>query len=86
MTELTHALNINFRFPFAATGYGDPHFRTMDGTEFTYNGKGEYWLLRTRTQVDGANPLSDWDHVMIQVRLEQPDGYMRDGGCFRFTV
>ena len=60
--------------PFlAATGYGDPHFRSMDGTEFTYNGKGEFWLLRSiLTTAEGTNPLSEWEHIRIQVRLEQP--------------
>ena len=56
-----------------ATGYGDPHFRSMDGTEFTYNGKGEFWLLRSiLTTAEGTNPLSEWEHIRIQVRLEQP--------------
>ena len=56
-----------------ATGYGDPHFRSMDGAEFTYNGKGEFWLLRSiLTTAEGTNPLSEWEHIRIQVRLEQP--------------
>ena len=49
-----------------ATGYGDPHFRSMDGTEFTYNGKGEFWLLRSiLTTAEGTNPLSEWEHIRI---------------------
>ena len=63
-----------------ATGYGDPHFRSMDGTEFTYNGKGEFWLLRSiLTTAEGTNPLSEWEHIRIQVRLEQPSPISSSG-------
>ncbi|XP_019628343.1 PREDICTED: mucin-like protein [Branchiostoma belcheri] len=31
------------------TGYGDPHMATADGVEFTFNGYGEYVLLRSRS-------------------------------------
>ena len=29
----------------AAWTYGDPHFRNLDGTAFTFNGQGEYTLV-----------------------------------------
>lgn len=29
--------------------YGDPHFGTLDGKQFTFNGKGEYTMLRVNT-------------------------------------
>ena len=65
---------------FLATGYGDPHFRSMDDTEFTYNGKGEFWLLRSiLTTAEGTNPLSEWEHIRIQVRLEQPNPKLSAG-------
>lgn len=34
-------------FLFAlATGFGDPHMVTLDGTPFTFNGHGEYFILK----------------------------------------
>ena len=30
----------------AAWGFGDPHFRNLDGATFTFNGQGEYTMLR----------------------------------------
>ncbi|CAH1789109.1 unnamed protein product, partial [Owenia fusiformis] len=27
--------------------WGDPHVRTLDGKQYTFNGLGEYWLIRT---------------------------------------
>ena len=31
----------------AGWSYGDPHFRTLDGLEYTFNGLGEYTLVET---------------------------------------
>ena len=59
----------------------------MDGTEYTYNGKGEFWLLRSiTTTAEGTNPLSEWEHIRIQVRLEQPDGILSPGKFFLSDV
>ena len=34
--------------------FGDPHFRTFDGIVYTFNGAGEFWLMRTDdVQKDG---------------------------------
>lgn len=42
---------------------GDPHFVTLGGNAFTFNGAGEYWFLkRTATR-----PL------LIQTRFLKPD-------------
>ena len=30
-----------------AWGWGDPHITTLDGRRYTFNGRGEYVLLRT---------------------------------------
>ena len=27
--------------------FGDPHIRTVDGLDYTFNGLGEYWLLKS---------------------------------------
>lgn len=40
---------INYRSPRAANGRGDPHLTTFDGTGYTFNGAGEFWLLKTDT-------------------------------------
>ena len=29
-----------------AFSYGDPHIKTVDGLEYTFNGLGEYWLVK----------------------------------------
>ena len=56
----------------------------MDGIEYTYNGKGEFWLLKSiTTTAEGTNPLAEWDHIRIQVRLEQPDPILTPG---RFNI
>ena len=31
----------------AGWSYGDPHYRTLDGFEYTFNGLGEYTLIET---------------------------------------
>ncbi len=33
-------------FPFLAWGRGDPHIKTLDGRDYTFNGWGEYLLSR----------------------------------------
>ncbi|XP_045193379.2 uncharacterized protein LOC123549396 [Mercenaria mercenaria] len=33
--------------------YGDPHIRTLDGLEFTFNGHGEYTLLQITNSISG---------------------------------
>jgi hypothetical protein len=39
---LTHAVPIT-----TAWGYGDPHVNTLDGLTYTFNGLGEYYLMKT---------------------------------------
>ncbi|KAM6155565.1 sushi domain-containing protein 2 [Rhynchocyon petersi] len=35
----------NYQPPHLASAFGDPHFLTFDGANFTFNGRGEYVLL-----------------------------------------
>ena len=35
-------------YSLLATGFGDPHMVTLDGTPFTFNGHGEYSILQVR--------------------------------------
>ena len=48
--------------------FGDPHYVTMDGTGYTFNGHGEFWLIWAQNV-----PLHD-THVdlRVQVRTVQP--------------
>ena len=32
---------------YSGIAYGDPHLNTIDGFQYTFNGLGEYWLMRT---------------------------------------
>jgi hypothetical protein len=45
--------------------YGDPHYRTFDGLEYLFNGRGEFWLLR-------VNYFGNDDDMAIQARFQQP--------------
>lgn len=55
-TRLTHdgSYQLNFSLPFAAIVYGDPHFVTLDGYSYTFNGKGEFTLF----EVDGGTTFT----------------------------
>ncbi|XP_052249684.1 uncharacterized protein LOC127857318 [Dreissena polymorpha] len=39
-----------FPFSLRARGVGDPHFNTLDGANFTFNGHGEYVMLKVSEQ------------------------------------
>ena len=53
----------NVPLPFPSGGNGDPHFSTLDGVEYTFNGFGEYVLIRT----DSFSGLSSME---IQIRTK----------------
>ena len=39
-----------YREPRMAVAYGDPHLITFDGKDYTFNGKGEFTLLKSKVQ------------------------------------
>lgn len=54
-----------------ASAFGDPHFVTFDGANFTFNGRGEYVLLEAALT-----------GLMVQARAQprtQPDGELGPG-------
>ncbi|XP_011644865.1 protein mesh isoform X1 [Pogonomyrmex barbatus] len=53
---------IAYQSPGVSTIFGDPHFVTFDGVEYTFNGKGEFVLLR-------VNDVRD--KLDVQGRFEQ---------------
>ncbi|XP_020763006.2 sushi domain-containing protein 2 [Odocoileus virginianus] len=53
----------SYRPPRLASAFGDPHFVTFDGTNFTFNGRGEYVLLEAA--------LTD---LQVQVRTQTRTG------------
>ncbi|CAG9856877.1 unnamed protein product [Phyllotreta striolata] len=59
---------VAYQAPGVAGVYGDPHIVTFDDVEYTFNGKGEYSLVKS-VKVD--------DNLEIQARFEQmsPNAY-----------
>ncbi|XP_034194646.2 sushi domain containing 2 mesh isoform X1 [Osmia lignaria lignaria] len=53
---------IAYQSPAVATVFGDPHVVTFDGLEYTFNGKGEFVLVRVNNMKDKLD---------IQARFEQ---------------
>ncbi|XP_052258974.1 mucin-like protein isoform X1 [Dreissena polymorpha] len=39
---------IRYRPPTPASAWGDPHIKTLDGAEYTFNGRGEYILVKSQ--------------------------------------
>ena len=61
----------HFFLAHTARNFGDPHFDTFDGLRYTFNGKGEFWLVQTTD-----------DSVSVQVRLTP----VEDGGATIITA
>ena len=65
MIKKVSLINGIFFINTIATGFGDPHMVTLDGTPFTFNGYGEYFILKVRgvnfTLQGRMEPLIDDD-------------------------
>ncbi|XP_018562976.1 protein mesh isoform X2 [Anoplophora glabripennis] len=55
---------VAYQAPGIAGVYGDPHFVTFDDVEYTFNGKGEFVLVKSTTLTD---------NLEVQGRFEQMD-------------
>ena len=51
---------------FQGGSYGDPHMITLDALQYTFNGAGEFWMVRTND-----TELPDSENINIQGRMEQ---------------
>ena len=51
----------------AAIAYGDPHFTTLDETTYTFNGLGEFWLLKVTEAMVEDLPAQFY----LQARMQQ---------------
>ena len=65
---------VNVCFP--GGGEGDPHFITLDGFSYSFNGRGEFVLIRATGQFE------------LQARAERPtvDGNLADATVFVSVV
>lgn len=52
-----------YRPPTFGWGAGDPHFKTLDGVEYTFNPVGEFWLIRQQKP--------NGDRFDVQARIEK---------------
>lgn len=53
----------NYKPPQTSAIYGDPHFLTWENVEYTFNGNGEYWLIKTNENIENT--------IKLQGRLER---------------
>lgn len=53
-------------YSLTATAFGDPHFVTFDGTNYTFNPHGEFWLVKVDEQEGYVKPFR------LQARMEIP--------------
>lgn len=56
-----------FRYSGLTAVVGDPHFVTADGTKYTFNGVGEYWLVYSDNSANAK----------IQVRFSKAVNYSK---------
>jgi hypothetical protein len=70
----------NYDPPGFATAFGDPHFITMDGTLYTFNAWGEFWLL----DINNAQVPGGGINFAMQARFQQP--FNQSWGQIKATV
>ena len=64
-------------FNLKARGWGDPHITTTDGRRYTFNGLGEYVLLRTNVsnfEFQGRTMVADNSRATIFSAFALTDG------------
>ena len=52
----------------AAWMWGDPHIVTLDGLGYTYNGIGEYWLIRGTSFSLQGRTVKAWNRLQHPVK------------------
>ncbi|XP_070553581.1 sushi domain-containing protein 2-like isoform X2 [Ptychodera flava] len=65
----------NYEPPRPGGGVGDPHIMTLDGTEYTFNGHGEFYMLKTTN-----------DTFTMQARMETLETGSTDADATVFTA
>lgn len=58
----------SYQAPAIGSVYGDPHFLTFDGSNYTFNGRGEFTLVHTDTAVHKFDVQARFEQVCARVK------------------